>query len=122
MKSAGVQNQVVLTASLVDRGITRVGPTGHPVMDCTLRHQSEVEHAGGQRRLAFVTQAKAVGHIVTRLQALTPGQVVRCQGFLAPRRAARPEAEHQTTSSGGLIFYITDFELENQNGFYQETL
>ena len=46
---AGSQNHVVLMASLVDRSAMRVSPTGQPVMECTLRHQSEVEHAGGQR-------------------------------------------------------------------------
>jgi len=121
MKKAGFQNHVVLMASLVDRSAMRVSPTGQPVMECTLRHQSELEHAGGQRRLAFVTQAKAVGDIVKRLSDVPLGQLLQCQGFLAPRRAAQPDAHQQTTSSGALIFHITDFELENSNGLCQET-
>ena len=78
-------NQLVLDATLTQRGDLRYTPAGIPALDCTLQHQSMQAEAGGERRVDCEVFAVAFGEVAKRLAATPVGGEIRCEGFLARR-------------------------------------
>lgn len=115
------QNRLVLSGQLLIQEPCRSSPTGHPVLECSIWHLSEQLEADSQRQLAFRLAAKAVGAVAQRLMKCH-GQQLRFRGFVAPRRAARSSEDAQSSPAATMIFHITDFELENEDGVHEETV
>jgi len=110
-------NGAVLRGQLLQRGDLRTSPTGIPVLECIVWHESHQQEASASRRLSFACPAKALGEVAARLSRESPSQWLLLSGFLAPRRGAcaeRPLALERYAP--GLIFHITDYELEKNHG------
>jgi primosomal replication protein N len=78
-------NQVMLDARLQAREALRYTPTGVPVLDFALAHESTQVEAGSERRVACELAAVALGPIARELATVEPGAHIRCRGFLARR-------------------------------------
>ena len=92
-----------------------MSPSGQTVLELILWHESVVREAGLERTLSFAAPAKAVGSVAERLHQAGEG-AYRFTGFAAPRRSARSREDMQSSPPAGLIFHITEFEMENQDG------
>jgi primosomal replication protein N len=78
-------NRLTLDATLAQRGDLRYTPAGIPAIDCTLKHESVQEEAGGQRKVECEVFAVAFADVAQRLSRMPVGGQVRCEGFLARR-------------------------------------
>lgn len=94
-------NRLVLTASLLERGVKRYTPAGLPALDLVLAHQSEVVQDSQQRRVSMEIKALAIGVIIGRIDAMELGAEAVFAGFLATARNGR-----------GLLFHVTEVEPE----------
>ena len=91
---------IELTATLVERSITRYSPAGVPVLECRLDHRSTQLEAEVPREVEFEIKALALGEIVTELERVEPGAELEFRGFLAPARKG----------SRTLLLHITGFD------------
>ncbi|MEY2777405.1 MAG: primosomal replication protein [Pseudomonadota bacterium] len=110
-------NGIVFRGQLLQRETIRISPTGVPVLECTLWHESTQQEAEASRRLAFACPARVLGPLALRLAKESPDDWLLLKGFMAPRRGAcanKPLPGERVTS--GLIFHITEYELENHHG------
>ncbi len=89
-------NQLVLQAQLQELGLIRYTPAGQTALDCSLKHESQVQEAGRPRRVSMEMRAVAIGEICKRIQALGVGGSALFTGFLSAMRNGR-----------GVIFHIT---------------
>jgi primosomal replication protein N len=95
----------------------RTSPTGVPVLECTIWHESQVEESASARKLAFACPARALGAVAQQLSRESSEQWLLIKGFVAPRRAAFSTKEAMTGRfAPGLIFHITEYELEKDHG------
>jgi primosomal replication protein N len=78
-------NRLVLDATLAERGDLRYTPAGIPAVECTLRHASTQDEAGGERKVECELAAVAFGEPARSLARLPNGTALRCRGFLARR-------------------------------------
>jgi len=92
-------NRLVLSAQLVERGALRYTPAGLPVLDLSLKHESEVSEDGQPRKVSLEMRALAIGGITQVVAALTLGSLASYGGFLAAARNGR-----------GLRFHVTSVE------------
>jgi len=104
-------NQLILMGRLHERQELRVLPTGMPVFDCILWHESDVTEAHATRSLGFLLSARAVGPVAERMARLQTGTSIRAWGFVAPRRQAKAESAEQARVASSLIFTINEFTL-----------
>ena len=79
------ENRLTLDVTVTGRGAIRYTPAGLTAIDCTLRHESVQEEAGGERRVECELFAVAFGRVAERLARLPMGITFRCEGFLARR-------------------------------------
>ena len=89
-----------MTAALIQRDVVRYSPSGIPLVDCVLRHRSEIAEAGQWRTVELEMPAIAFQAVVHRLAACPLDSVHRFEGFVANR----------SRKSNRAIFHITDFE------------
>jgi primosomal replication protein N len=92
-------NQLVLRASVVQRGAMRYTPAGLPALDLVLRHESQQLEAGHPRKVSMEMRAVVIGEIAQRAAALPVGGEARFDGFVAAQRNGR-----------GVVFHVTAFE------------
>jgi primosomal replication protein N len=104
-------NQLILAGRLHDRKDLRVLPTGVPIFECTLWHESEVSEASASRSLGFLLAVRALGSVAERIARLQTGTSIRAWGFIAPRRQAKLESAEQARVASNLIFTINEFTL-----------
>ncbi len=110
-------NGVSLRGQLVQHEPIRTSPTGVPVLECTIWHEAEVVEAAAARRLAFACPARALGPVAQRLSLESPEQWLLIKGFVAPRRGAFSTKDAMNGRfTPGLIFHITEYELEKDHG------
>jgi primosomal replication protein N len=74
-------NRLVLKAVLVERGALRYTPAGLPVLDLSLKHESELMHNGQIRRIALEIKARGIGDITSWICGLfrTAAQRTGCR-------------------------------------------
>lgn len=115
--SAMPMNGVELRGQLLQKEQIRTSPTGVPVLECTIWHESQQQEAQASRRLAFACPARVLGPTALRLSQEPPERWLLFRGFVAPRRgacASKPLPGERAAS--GLIFHITEYELEKHHG------
>lgn len=89
-------NRLVLQAQILETAAIRYTPAGLPALDLMLRHESLVDEAGSQRKVALEIKAVAIGEIVKRVQGLGLTRMTVFTGFLSAQRQGR-----------GTVFHIT---------------
>ena len=92
-------NRLVLTAELVERNAMRYTPAGLPVLDLSLKHESDIMHNGQTRRIALEIKARGIGDITKSLERLELGSSHGFAGFLGPQRNGR-----------GVVFHVTELD------------
>ncbi|WP_338111439.1 primosomal replication protein N [Roseateles koreensis] len=90
---------MVLQAQLLEVGLVRYTPAGLMALDCSLKHESQVQEAGRPRKVSMEIKAVVIGDGVKRLQSLGVGAMALFTGFLTTQRNGR-----------GVIFHITGIE------------
>lgn len=78
-------NEVVLSGAAGDIRPLRFTPSGIPVAEFRLRHDSTQAEAGGTRKVSFEMPAVAFGATAERFVVSPPGVEVTARGFLAER-------------------------------------
>ena len=76
-------NRVELTACIVEVSSLRYTPSGQPVVDIQLSHESLIEEAGIQRKVGFSMKSKAIGFLAEKLILLPLDSTFLFNGFLA---------------------------------------
>jgi primosomal replication protein N len=94
-------NRMVLSATLVERGVARVTPAGIVVCDFSLHHASEVSEAGMVRQVNMQLKGVAFGDIAKRLLVSDIGSAGMYAGFLSNQRNGRGAILHVTEFSSG---------------------
>jgi len=98
---AGQTNTASLTGQVAKLYPLRHTPAGVPVLSLDLHHQSQSTQGEFTRQLDFSFTAVAVGALAQQLSTVTVGQLLFCQGFIAPR--------HRESSF--LVLHIQSFKL-----------
>jgi len=93
-------NHFELTATLIQRDVMRYTPSGLPVIDCVLHHESEISEAGQLRMVEVEALAVAFESVAHRLAACGLDQTYRFTGFVANR----------SRKSKRTVFHITQFQ------------
>ena len=78
----------------------RYTPSGMPVVDCVLHHQSQISEAGQLRMVDLEAPAVAFESVAQRLAACRLDEVYRFTGFVANR----------SRKSKRTVFHITALE------------
>ncbi len=91
----------MLTARIVERSALRFTPAGLPVLDVSLRHESELIADRPARKVAFELRARAIGPITEPMLAAELGVEHGFEGFLGAQRNGR-----------GIVFHIQSIELK----------
>ena len=86
---------MTLTARIAERAALRFTPAGLPIVDVSLRHESEIAQAGGLRKLSFEIRGRAIGAISEALLAADLASDHVFAGFLGAQRNGR-----------GIVFHI----------------
>jgi primosomal replication protein N len=97
-------NRLVLSAQLLERGALRYTPAGLPVLDLSLKHESEVSEDGRPRKVFMEIRAVAIGAITQPLGSLALGGSACFGGFLTNARNGR-----------GMLFHITSVDVAAVN-------
>ncbi len=84
---------------MIQRDVVRYSPSGIALVDCVLRHRSEIGEAGQLRQVELEMPAIAFESVVHRLAACPLDSTHRFTGFLANRSRKSTRA----------VFHITDF-------------
>ena len=92
-------NRLVLSATLVERGVTRYTPAGLPALDLSLSHESEVTENGHPRKVTVEVRAVGIGEVTQALGALALGTQAVFAGFLANARNGR-----------GIVLHVNEVE------------
>jgi primosomal replication protein N len=93
-------NQLVLSATLLERGALRHTPAGLPALDLQLLHESTVMHESQERKVSMQIRALVLGSMVAPVSRLTLGAPAVFSGFMATSRNGR-----------GLLFHVTSMSL-----------
>ena len=94
---AADENRLTLAATLAQRADLRYTPVGIAALECTLLHRSLQQEAGGERKVECELFAMAFGDVARKLNSVTVGSAIRCEGFLARRyRTGNAVALHIT--------------------------
>ena len=78
-------NRLTLDATLVARDPLRYTPAGIPALDCSLRHASQQQEAGGERKVEYELHGVAFAEVARSLSEVPVERALRCEGFLARR-------------------------------------
>ena len=81
----GHANRLTLDATLLARDPLRYTPAGIAALDCTLRHASVQQEAGGERKVECELHAVAFAEVARALSEMPADRALRCEGFLARR-------------------------------------
>ena len=84
-------NRHEVEGQILEQSPVRYTPSGIPVVEFVLSHESEVTEAGVPRRLAFALHVLVMGDLVQMAGTLGLGKSVRIQGFIAPQRKDSPK-------------------------------
>jgi len=79
-------NRVIFSGQVIECEPLRYTPTGLPVLEMLLEHESEVVEAGLARRVTLTLAAVALGDQARMLAGAPFGSVLQIEGFLAPTR------------------------------------
>ncbi|MGZ5132046.1 MAG: primosomal replication protein N [Caldimonas sp.] len=90
-----------MTAAIVERSALRFTPAGLPVLDVTLKHESEIPQPGPARKVSVEIRARAVGPVSDSLLAAELGVEHEFEGFIGAQRNGR-----------GVVFHIQTFRLK----------
>ncbi|MFZ5528232.1 MAG: primosomal replication protein N [Pseudomonadota bacterium] len=82
-------NEVVLTASIVERKALRYTPAGLPALDIGLHHESDVVEAQQPRKVVCDIRAVAIGPLAEQLNRTDIGAELKIKGFLGMTRNKR---------------------------------
>ena len=77
----------------------RYTPAGLPVLDLSLKHESELAQDGQPRKVSVEIKARAIGAITQRVAALEIGSTHGFAGFLGSQRNGR-----------GVVFHLTELD------------
>ncbi len=97
-------NKIRLEGVLAEIQPLRHTPSGLPVLEAVIEHQSEQVEAGQSRRVECSVQILALGHTAQALSRVPAGGKLAANGFLAARSLRR---RHD------LVLHIEEFELLN---------
>jgi primosomal replication protein N len=92
-------NRVELIARIVEVSSMRYTPSGQPVVDIKLSHESQIEEAGIQRKVSLLMKSKAVGLLAEKLILLPLDSTFLFIGFLA-----------SGSNSKNLVFHIHSYQ------------
>jgi primosomal replication protein N len=92
-------NRLVLNAEVVEKSAMRYTPAGLPVLDLSLKHESELMQNGQIRRVAFEIKARGIGDVTQSLGRLELGSSHGFAGFLGSQRNGR-----------GVVFHVTELD------------
>ena len=95
-------NRLDLTASIVEISSMRYTPSGLPVVEIRLEHESHLEEAGVLRKVNLLMKSKAVGILAEKLVLQKLNVAYLFNGFLA-----------RGTNSKSVIFHILSFKSVN---------
>ena len=93
-------NRVELSGTLEALGPLRFTPAGLPAVEFLIRHASEQDEAGQQRKVSAEVNALAFGTLARQLAAAKLGNPVKAQGFLAAK----------SQRSAKLVLHVTNIE------------
>ena len=77
----------------------RYTPAGLPVLDLSLKHESELAQDGQARTVSMEIRARAIGEITQRIARLELGSEHGFAGFLGSQRNGR-----------GVVFHVTELD------------
>ena len=92
-------NRFELIARIVEVSSMRYTPSGQPVVDIKLSHESQIEEAGIQRKVSLLMKSKAVGFLAEKLILLPLDSTFLFIGFLA-----------SGSNSKNLVFHIHSYQ------------
>ena len=92
-------NRVELIASIVEISPMRYSPSGLPVVEFRLEHESQMEEAGVSRNVKLLLKSKAVGILAEKLVLQEINTFFLFFGFLA-----------STANSKSVIFHIHSYQ------------
>ena len=92
-------NQLVLTAVIAEVKALRYTPSGIPVQDLVLDHESQATEAEQTRQVRATLRAVAFGALAERIGRVAIGSRWRFEGFLANQRANK-----------GLVLHVQEFQ------------
>jgi primosomal replication protein PriB len=78
-------NQVVISGAVISAQPLRYTPSGCPVAEATLQHQSQCVEAGANRKVEADIPLVAIGPIAEQLLAMQGRSEVQVSGFLSAR-------------------------------------
>ncbi len=79
-------NQLVLSAQLLSLAALRYTPAGLPVLDVSLKHESEFLQHGLLRKVSVSLNARAFGDLIADIQGMQIGSTGCFEGFLGSFR------------------------------------
>ncbi len=83
-----------MTARIAEVKALRYTPSGIPVQDLVLEHESEIEEAGKVRQVKATIKAVAFGAVAERMRQHSVGSSWRFDGFLANQRVGKSVVLH----------------------------
>jgi len=89
-----LENQLSLTASVLEIEVLRYTPSGVPAVNCRLEHQSEMTEAGQIRQVKAIMKSVAFGAVAEQLARQTIGSSWNFKGFVATPRSAKHVVFH----------------------------
>ena len=92
-------NRVDLTACIVEISTLRYSPSGLPVVDLKLAHESTLEDSGASRKISLMLRSMAMGHMAEKLIQLQMYTSWEFTGFLASAK-----------NSKSIVFHIQNFQ------------
>ena len=92
-------NRVHLTARLVEISPLRYSPSGLPVVEVLLEHESQIEEAGMQRNVVLLLKSKAMGILAEKLALQAMQTTSLFTGFLANGK-----------NSKSIVFHIHSYQ------------
>jgi primosomal replication protein N len=90
-------NQLLLSASVQERGAKRYTPAGLPALDLRLQSDTTVSQNGQPRKVSVELRAVVIGKLVAVVERFELGTVATFAGFLAPSRNGK-----------GLVFHVNE--------------
>ncbi|MCB8748514.1 primosomal replication protein N [Rhodoferax sp. U2-2l] len=87
-------NQLSLTASILEIETLRYTPSGVPAVNCRLEHQSETTEAGQLRQVKAIMKSVAFGAVAEQLAKQDIGSSWNFKGFVATPRHAKHVVFH----------------------------
>jgi primosomal replication protein N len=92
-------NCVDLTACIVEISTLRYSPSGLPVVDLKLAHESTLEDSGAPRKVNLMLRSMAMGNMAESLIQLPIDTSWKFTGFLASAK-----------NSKSIVFHIQSFQ------------